>query len=537
MTGTKRSSEGTFRAAWTLARVELLTTVRNVRGNLRQTVGTGFMLLMAVGFPLLLWGEATGFGRAAASGALPIGTLAASYLGVVFAGGYVGFVGGFNQSRVGVVGPLIRTSIPPAAVSLGRFVTRTMEGLAGLVPAGVVLLAGVGVGAGSPLVPVLVGIGSLPVAAIGLVAGRLVGDGARYVNERVQVSLWIRATVFVGLIIAIFVGTQAALAPMFEDGSYLKPGSIGSILPGGPLQAYASLVFAPLGATIEALGIVISAALLVIAPLGLVAAIRVETHMLVRDVGGDGRTPRIEGTDDVPRVFDLTPASRIAWRYLLRTRRDPRTLAHLTPVLFGALGMSGTALEDPHTLLTIGPPGMVIAGSILAGGAFCLNPLGDDRDQLSLLLTSVPAIGPLLRGRMLAGIVLGLVVGIGVGTPLGLVEYSPAFVLGQSLLAVLLVVAGVGTALGLGAAVPKFERREYMSVERAHPSLLITIAFFMGGMAVGAIGFGLLWLTLTEYALEGVGLLAGYTIVLGVIAAGGYWYATRRFRDIDLDRP
>jgi len=537
MTETNRWSGGTLRAAWTLTRTELRTTVRHTRGNLRQTVGTGFMLLMAVGFPLLLWDGTTGFGRAAAGGVLPIGTLAASYLGVVSAGGYLGFVGGFNQTRVGVVGPLIRTSIPPVAVSVGRFATRTLEGLAGLVPAGVVLLAGVGVGAGGPLVPLLVGLGSLPVLAVGLVAGRLVGDGARYVNERLQVSLWIRATLFIVVMIAVFVGTQAVLAPVFEDGSFLEPGSIGAILPGEPVQAYASLVFAPLGASIEALGVVIAAALLVIAPLGFLAAIRVETHMLVRDVGGDGATPRVEGTDSVPRVFDLTPASRIAWRYLLRTRRDPRTLAHLTPVLFGAMGMSGTALEDPHTLLTIGPPGIVIAGSVLAGGAFCLNPLGDDRDQLPLLLTSVPAIGPLLRGRMLAGIVLGLVVTIGVGVPFGLVEYSPAFVLGQSLLAVFLVVVAAGTALGLGAAVPKFERREYMNVERAHPSMVITIAFFMGGIVVGAIGFGLLWITLTGSALSGVALLAGYVVVLGLVAVGGYWYATRRFRGLDLDRP
>lgn len=536
MTGRERSRWTVWRGAWTLSRTELRTTIRNVRGNSRQLLGFVFIGLMVIGFPLLLWEQTTGFGQAVATGTPPIGTLAASYLGVAFAGSYVGFVGGFNQSRVGMVAPLIRTSIPPTAVSIGRFVTRTVEGLAGIVPAGVVLLVGVGVGAGNPVVPVLVGVGALPILGAGVIAGRLVGDVARYINERLQMSLWVRAVLFLGLTIGVFVGTQAVLTPILEEGSLFGPGSIGAILPGAPIQAYASFVLAPLGGTVAVLGLVVAGVLVVGVPLGFGTAIRLETRLLVQNVGGDSATARVEGTHNVPWLFNWTPSGRIAWRYLLRTRRDPRTLAHLTPVLFGALGMSGTALEDPSTVLSIGPPAAVIAGAILAGGAYCLNPLGDDREQLPLLLTSTSSIAPLLRGRMLAGIVLGLVVGIGVGTPLALLEHDPAFIVGQSVLAVVLAVASTGIALGLGAAVPKFERREYMNVERAHPSLAVTMVFFMGGLLVGAIGFVLLWVAITDHLLGGVLLLLGYTAVLGLVAAGGYWYAIRRFQALSLDR-
>ncbi|WEL22850.1 hypothetical protein [Halorhabdus sp. BNX81] len=535
MTGRKRSRREVWRGAWTLSRTELRTTIRNVRGNGRQLVGFAVIGLMVFGFPLVLWEQTAGFGRNVATGSPPIGTLAASYLGVAFAGGYVGFVGGFNQSRVGVVGPLVRTSISPTAVSIGRFLTRTIEGFAGFVPAGIVVLAGVGVGAGSMLVPMLVGLGSLPLVGTGLMAGRLVGDTARYLNERVQLSLWVRAGLFLGLTIAVFVGTQAVLAPVFEGGDGFGPGSIGAILPGNPVQAYAGLVLAPLGGTVTAVGVVIAGVLAVVVPLGFVVTIRLETLLLVRNVGGDSSTTRVAGTHGVPWLFNRTPSARIAWRYLLRTRRDPRTLAHLTPVLFGALGMSGTVLEAPHTLLSIGPPAAVIAGAILAGGAYCLNPLGDDRDQLPLLFSSTSSVVPLLRGRMLAGIVLGLIVGLGVGTPLALAEHEPAFIVGQILLAVVLAVASTGVALGLGAAVPKFERREYMNVERAHPSLVVTMIFFMGGLLVGAIGFVLLWVAITDHLLGGVLALLGYTAVLGLVAAGGYWYAIRRFRTLTLD--
>lgn len=535
MTGRERSRRETWRGAWTLSRTELRTTIRNVRSNTRQVVGFAVIGLMVIGFPLLLWEQTTGFGQDVATGTLPIGTLAAGYLGVAFAGNYVGFVGGFNQSRVGVVGPLIRTSIPPTAVSIGRFVTRTLEGFAGIVPVGFVLLVGVGVGAGSPVVPVLIGVGALPLLGAGVIAGRFVGDVARYGNERLQMSLWVRAGLFLGLTIAVFVGTQAMVTPILEEGSMFGPSSIGAILPGAPIQAYAGLVLAPLGATVGGLGLVVAGVLVIVVPVGFVAVIRLETLLVVRNVGGESSVECVSGTHSVPWLFDRTPSGRIAWRYLLRTRRDPRTLAHLTPVLFGTLGMSGTALEDPHRLLSIGPAAAVIAGAILAGGAYCLNPLGDDREQLPLLFSSTSSVAPLLRGRMLAGIVLGLGVGIGVGTPLALLEHDPAFIVGQSVLAVVLVVASTGIALGLGAAVPKFERREYMNVERAHPSLAITIVFFMGGILVGAIGFVLLWVALTETLLGGVLFLLGYTAVLGLVAAGGYWYAIRRFRAVSLD--
>jgi len=535
MTGSEGSNRETWRAAWTLSRTEWRTTIRNVRSNTRQVVGFAVIGLMVIGFPLSLWEQTTGFGRDVAAGTLPIGTVAASYLGVAFAGGYVGFVGGFNQSRVGVVGPLIRTSIPPTAVSIGRFVTRTVEGFAGIVPAGFVLLVGVGVGAGNPLVPAIIGLGAVPILGAGVIAGRLVGDVARYGNERLRMSLWVRAGLFLGLTIAVFVGTQAVLTPILEEGNMFGPVSIGAILPGAPIQAYASLVLVPLGATGGELGVVVAVVLVIVVAVGFVTAIHLETLLLVRDVGGDSATGRVEGTHGVPWLLDVTRSGRIAWRYLLRTRRDPRTLAHLTPVLFGALGMTGTALEDPHRLLSIGPPAAVIAGAILAGGAYCLNPLGDDREQLPLLFSSTSSVAPLLRGRMLAGIVLGLVVGLGVGIPLALLEHDPTFIVGQSVLAVVLAVASTGIALGLGAAVPKFERREYMNVERAHPSLAVTIVFFMGGILVGAIGFVLLWVALTETLLGGVLFLLGYTAVLGLVAAGGYWYAIRRFRALSLD--
>lgn len=536
MTGTLSGS--TLRDAWTLTRTELRTYVRHVTGETRQLVGVGVMLLVfGVFVPMTFVGNAIGFGDALASGSMPLGSASLAFGVVAGIAGYIGAAGGFNQERVGRIGPLVRTSIPPMAVSVGRFCNRSIQALALVLPAAVVLLTGVAIGAGGPVVPLLVALAVVPLFLAALIGGRIVGDLVRYGNERLQVSLWIKAALALGLLVVIFTGTQLLLNAQYEEGGQFGTMIAGPLLPGTPLQAFAGVVFAPLGATVQPLGIAVAGTVLAVIPIGLVVAMRLETRMLVRDLGSDAaETASVDGSHGVPRLFEVTPSARVAWRYLLRTRRDPRTLAHLTPLLFGAMGMGGSAVQDPRIILYIGPAAAVIAGAVLAGGAYCLNPLGDDRDQLPLLLTSTPSLGVVLRGRMLAGIVLGLVVAVGIGAPLGLVEHGPAYVLGQSLLAVVLTTVSTGIAVGLGAIVPKFEQREYMSVERAHPSQWALMGFFFGGLLVGAIGFVLLWATLTGRALPVVAFAcAVYVTVLSLVAYGGYRYAVGRVDGFTLD--
>jgi hypothetical protein len=81
------------------------------------------------------------------------------------------------------------------------------------------------------------------------------------------------------------------------------------------------------------------------------------------------------------------------------------------------------------------------------------------------------------------------------------------------------VFALVGAALGIGALVPRFERRASMSIERAHPSMVALLAFTMGAMVVGGVGFGLLWWTRTTASLGPAAL--AWLASLGVLAASG----------------
>lgn len=526
-----------LRDGWTLARTELVTQYRHLRGNTRQTLGLVAMALaFAVFVPMTFIGAAMGFGHALVTGSVPLGSGGVVFAATLAISAYLGAAGGFNQPRVGRVGPLIQTSIPPLAVSLGRFWNRALQTLWLFVAATIVLLCGVGVGAASPLPPIVVAVAIVPVFAAGFVVGRILGDLGRYANERVHVSRWLKALVGLVVMGTIFVGTQVLFSSQYEHSNGFSAPMAGAILPGKPLQAYASVAFAPFGSTPQPLGIAVVGAVLVVIPVGFLAAMRLETRMLVSDLGSDAATTDTVESHGVPRIFEATPSTRAGWRYLLRTRRDPRTLAHLAPLLFGAFGMGASVVRDPGIVLTIGPAAAVIGGAVLAGAAYCLNPLGDELDQLPLLLTSTPSLGSVLRGRMIAGISLGLVVGLGIGLPLGVVEHGPGYLLGQAALALFLTPVSTGIAIGLGAVAPKFEQREYMNVERAHPSQLAMMGFLFGGAIVGAIGFVLLWATLTGRSPLPVafGWLV-YLTVLGLASWGGYRYAVRRMDGFTMD--
>ena len=537
MTAEQVSTDGLtrsdLRGAWVLVRTELVAQVRYVRRDARRALAA-LVMLLALPFWISVnaFPAARAFGAQLAGGTVPVGTAGATFAGVVVAAAYIGGAGGFNQRRVGEVGPLVRTALPPAAVSLGRMAHRVAESLAVVLPTAAVLLLATGLGAGGVTVPLAVGLATAPLFVASYAVGRIVGDGFRYLNERLGVSLWVKAIAVLALASTVFVVVQQLAAAGVDAGMSF---GVPAFLPGRPLQAYAGVAFAPFGGTVTALGSAVAVGFLALAPAAVLAAVRVETHLLVRDVGSDERS-EAGGSRGVPGLFGRTRSLRVAWRYLLRTRRDPRMLGHLGPLLFGGLALVGTSIQNPGSLLVTGPPAAVVGGATFAGSAYCLNPLGDDRDQLPLLLTSTESVGVLLRGRMLAGIVPGLVLAIGVGGPLALVERSLPYAVGQSLLAVVLAVTGAGIAVGLGSLVPKFERQEAMGVERAHPSTVAVLGFFFGMLLVGAAGIVMLLWTLGPADL-GVAAVVwlGYLGVLSVLAYLGHEYAVGKFDALTLD--
>ena len=529
-----------FRGASVLARTELRARARHVAGDRRRllSVAAG-ALVFAAYLPYLFSDPALDYGARLAGGDPPIGTTGALFAAAVAVGLYLGGSTAFLQSRFGSIGPLARTSVPPAAVVTGRLASEAILGSAFFVPTALALLVLAGVGAGGPVAPLLLLPGALPALLAGLLLGRVAGSLVRYANLFSGLSAWTKILLWGVVAVAAFVAVQFALLEAMETGVPYGPGQpsfgAGPLIPGAPLQAYAGVVLAPLGAAVRPQGALVVALVLAAIPASLAAAVRLETALLFEDeIGADA--PSTTGSRAVPRPFDGTPSARVAWRYLLRTRRDPKMLAHLPPFLFGLAPMVVPFVDDPGAALVFVPPAALIGGAVLAGGMYCLNPLGDDRDQLPFLLTSARSTAVLLQGRALAGVAVGLVLAVGVGAPVALVAHSPTYALAHALFAVVVLLAGAGTALGIGSLVPKFERREYMNVERAHPSNLVLIGYMLGCMLVGGIGSFLFAATLE--GASGAALAGGWAVYLAVIGAsgaGGYLYSVRKFDALALD--
>ncbi len=529
-----------LRGAWVVARTELRALARRLTASRRRAAGVGFgVLQFAVLFPLFVYGQATSLGREIAAGTPPLGMLGMLCSLTAVAGLYMGGATVINQNRIGDIGALVRTSMPPRAVALGRMTSELVQTAVLLVAPMVAGLVEVGIGAGGPIAPVLVGIGLSGTLLAGVFLGRSLGAALRYVGLLSRLSTWAKILVGLVVFVLVFAGSQVAVFSVLPgDGPFGQSGTVPALLPGTPLQAYAAVVLAPLGAPVRPVGAVAVVAVLSTAVVGLTVSTRIETAMLRWDEADDA-TDR-SSTRGIPRPLDRWRATRVGWRHLLGTVRDPKTLAHTFPLFAGLIPGLVFLVTDPGILLTVGPPMLVTFGAVLAGATYCLNPMGDDRDQLPLVLTSVKSTAALLRGRITAGSVLGFACAA-VGLPLGLLGPEPVSTVAAVATAPAAVPAAAGAALGIGAFSPQFERREYVSVERAHPSQLVLFGYlFAGGVVFGGGVFGL-WLAVGAVRSGNLAPLWAGIVALVALAiwsglgAIGYLYAVSRFDDLTLD--
>jgi hypothetical protein len=209
-------------------------------------------------------------------------------------------------------------------------------------------------------------------------------------------------------------------------------------------------------------------------------------------------------------------------------------------LVFFAGPLGGTfftdASRDQLPLLVAGAG--VLAGVYLSGATFGLNPLGDDRPQFPLVLLTETAPWTFLRGRVLAGLAVGLpfsalipLLSVAAGTrPLQGVTFALVGT-GLGLLAALF-------ALGLGCAYPIYEERELWGTETVAPSVLVMMGYSLVVIFGTLIGLVIVWYGLAG-DLSPTGLLAvglGVYLLLTVgVPVLSYRYSCRRYRRYVLD--
>jgi len=520
-----------------IGRAEFVRSVRGYTRDARRILGLAVAVLFFGGQLLVTLPAAYAAGQSVRTATavpyldpvaviLPVGLLALATLRTMER------LGGVDAEE------LLLTTVHPRAVVIG-LVLAELGRLAlwlGLPIAALVVAFAAGLGA--PTLPLTAGVLVLPLLACTAVCGYALGiTGLRVLRRLPTFRRLLKGGAVVGFL-GLFVLSQVAAHAFVERD--VSVAALLEVVSVPALTEYLSLAFVgtPLDGGVSPAAVAVLAGLLAVTPIGLAAAERSADALWF---GDDDRSQPSGSTAAAgsgegfapPRPFAWRRSGRIAWGHLLRAIRHPQELSHLLMLVFLAGPVLGSLASgnDGGALASILAGTGTAVGVYLAGATFGLNPLGDDRPHLPLLLLVETPTRTLLRGRVAAGLALGLPVAVLVpvapvaaGTPL------PA-ALGYAALGLCLAPAAAGLALGLGCAYPIYEPRELWGTETVAPSTLVLLGYsfvVLGGTSI--------WLVLVPVGLGGPLsplLLAGagtLALLTALPSALSYRYALNRYR-------
>jgi hypothetical protein len=393
-------------------------------------------------------------------------------------------------------------------------------------------------GLGAPTLPVAAALVILPLAACAAVWGYACGLGLLRVLRHLPGVRRVLKGLGALALVAVAVGSQFVGAYLAEEGV-----AVGSLLAGvrvAPLVDYLALAFVgtPLARPVGVGAVAAPVVLVALVPVGLWVATRQATALWFTEApASDATAATSRGGFAPPAPFAWRDAGRVAWGLLVRGVRQPSEFGHLVMVLF-VLGPAGTTVVGSDGV--VGPllAGVgALLGVSLAGATFGLNPLGDDRPQLSLLLLTRATPRALVRGRVVAGLAVGVpVVCLATGGSVAL-GTSPVGAVALAVVGAALSLAAGAFAVGVGAAYPVYEEREFWGTETVVPSTLVTLAYFAvvgGGTALGLVAAWVLANGAEPTPLV-VGAVGAYLVLTAGASYGSYRYAVRRYRRYVLD--
>lgn len=528
-----------------IARAEFVRSIRRYGRDVRRIAGLAIAALFLGGNLLFALPAVRSFGRRVGSvGEIPYvgpaATLLTAGLLLLAALRTVERIGGIDAEE------FLLTAVHPRAVVLG-LITAEIGRL--LLWFGLPILAVAGAfaaGLGSPLLLVSGTLVFVPLVCCTAVWGYAVGIGVlRLLRHLPRFRRLLKVggiVLFVALIVLSQVGVQ------YVASGEVSLSGLFAALSVAPLTEYAALSFlgTPLSAPVTPGALAVLVGLVALTPVGLVVATRQAAALWFTD-GPTRSEPTREAADTPvpasgfapPQPFAWTKAGTIAWGHLVRAVRHPQDLAHLLMLVFFAgpfIASFAQGSGGGHGLL-IGGAGVVL-GTYLAGATFGLNPLGDDRPVLPLVLLTETDPRTFLRGRMAAGLAVG--VPVVVLAPLGSIALGTAPLHGLAF-----AVVGVGFcvtaglfALGLGCAYPIYEEREIWGAETVAPSTLVLMGYSVVVTGGTGVGLGLTYLGVTgNFGPTGVivvALVVYLLLTLGVPYIS-YRYARQRYRKYTLD--
>ncbi|RDZ40061.1 hypothetical protein C5B86_17240 [Haloferax sp. Atlit-19N] len=525
-----------------IGRAEFVRSLRGYASETRRIIGLLLLLLFFGGSLLFSLPAVYVVGRGAQSVTeIPFFDLVATAIPVGLA-----LLATFRTlERIGRVEneSLVLTTVHPQAVVIGLITAEI--GRIGLwfgLPLAVVA-ATFTAGLGAPSLLFTTAVVAAPLACCTTVWGYAAGVAVLRAFKRLPgVRRTLKVVGFVAMVGLVLV--SQSFGRLLAEGS-LPLEWLAATLTFGPLADYLALAFVgtPLARPFSAAAVVTFAAIVALTPVGLVVATRQASALWFTDraTGGDRGSSAASaeangspGGFSTPKPLAATSGGHVAWGLLVRGVRHPQKFTHLVMLAF-FLGPLGTTIVQSSAdglgpLLAASGAGL---GTYLAGATFGLNPIGDDRPQFPMLLLTPTAPQELVRGRVLAGVILG--VPVAAALPLAAVALgtSPLSAVGFALVGALMCVAAAAFSVGIGAAYPIYEEREFWGATTVVPSTLVLMAFMFvvgPGTVIGLVAtwFGVTGhLSATPLLAAGLGL---YLLVTVGVSYGSYRYAVRRYR-------
>jgi hypothetical protein len=524
-----------------IGRAEFVRSVRGYTRDARRLLGLAVAALFFGGQLLVALPAAYAFGHGVRTAA------AVPYLGpaaVLLPAGLLTLATLRTMERLGGADAeaLLLTTVHPRAVVVGLLLAELGRLSLWLGVPVLALAVAFAAGLGAPLLPLTAVVVLLPPFACVAVCGYALGITGLRILRRLPTLRRLLKGGGVAALVALVVLSQV-VAHAVVDGN-LSVAALLDTLSVPALTDYLvlALVGTPLDAEASSGAVAVLAGWLALTPVGLAAAVRSARALWFGDPGGrSGSRERVTAAAAgfaPPRPFAWSHAGRIAWGHLLRAARHPQDLSHLLVLVFVAGPTLGPLLggHDGGGLAPLVAGTGTAVGVYLAGATFGLNPLGDDRPRLPLVLLVETTPRTVLRGRATAGLAVGLPVAVFVpigtvalGTPPGV---AVAFVaLGTALAAV-----ATGFALGLGCAYPIYEERELWGAETVAPSMVVLF-----GYSLVTLGGTVTWLVVVRTGLAGgapsvpfVGALLVFALLTVVPSMLSYRYALCRYREYTL---
>lgn len=501
-----------------IARTELLNRKRSIEGSSR-VIGLviaglfgalmGFMAIIG----LFVAGQAAG--EAAVLG--PARTVGAGVFGItaVMATIRVAQGLGIPPEDDGLL-----TTVPHREAVAGYLLAETAVLLGVPLPFVIIGAIAFGIGAGSAASVVLVLIGALSLAVLGVLCGAVVGTGIRVLVARSPVLARLRGAIGVGLMVAYFwVLFNGSAESVFDP--FL------TVVRASPVGWYGDFTLLAVQevALLRAAGAV-GVTLVGIPAVGAICGLFTRQLWYRRSVAPNVASGSTEmGTVPLAGALISRPTRHVIHKAWLRARRAPLRLIYVAYPLF----LLVPALEDITQLsVPASLPGMIaLYGAWATGAAFTLNPIGDEESVLPITLTT-PVGGRTFIGALcLAGLLIGLPATVLAAVLTGMIASPPLSTtefVATAVTAVVLPVTATTIAVGAGTAFPRLEPAMITRSREAIVPSTFAFAFFSLVFGIISLPALLVLIPTTRHVLgiasgpipiaSGIGL----TVVLGAVA-------------------